>query len=164
MLDKHFRWSAKLKKICIFYKIINYTKTFKLNFLFLTKIFTVNFCLAQVSEWSLRLHSKWYSICFAAFFSQYFSFYTACKVSNMEYFLVRIFLYSVRNRKIRTRKNSVFGHFSRSVRIAWILSFPRYLIIYISIHFKGNWHWKKSGGCKACGRAEKSRARYPRYL
>ena len=42
---------------------------------------------------------------------------------NTEFFLVRIFLYSVRiQKKTRTRKNSVFGHFSRSdfyIFISW---------------------------------------------
>ena len=37
------------------------------------------------------------------------------KCPNTDFFLVRIFLYSVRYRKIQTRKNSVFGHFSHSV-------------------------------------------------
>ena len=38
------------------------------------------------------------------------------KCPNMQFFLVRIFLYSdiqSEYRKIRTRRNSVFGHFSR---------------------------------------------------
>ena len=33
---------------------------------------------------------------------------------NTELFLVRIFLFRTEYRKIRTRNNSVFGHFSRS--------------------------------------------------
>ena len=37
------------------------------------------------------------------------------KCPNTEFFLVRIFLYSVEYRKIRSRNNSVSGHFSRSV-------------------------------------------------
>ena len=37
------------------------------------------------------------------------------KCPNTELFLVCIFLYSVRKKKIRTRKNSVFGHFSPSI-------------------------------------------------
>ena len=37
------------------------------------------------------------------------------KCPNTELFLVYIFLYSVRIRKIQTKKNSVFGHFSPSV-------------------------------------------------
>ena len=37
------------------------------------------------------------------------------KGPNAEFFLVRIFPLSVRIGKIRTRKYSVFGHFSRSV-------------------------------------------------
>ena len=36
------------------------------------------------------------------------------KCPNTDFFLVLIFLYSVRIRKIRTRKDSAFGHFSRS--------------------------------------------------
>ena len=54
---------------------------------------------------------------------------TLCeKCPNTKLFLVRIFLYSDWNlriksefRKIRTRKNSVFGHFSPSVSIATVL-------------------------------------------
>ena len=36
------------------------------------------------------------------------------KFPNRELFLVRIFLYSVQNRKMWTRNNSLFGHFSLS--------------------------------------------------
>ena len=37
------------------------------------------------------------------------------KCRNTEFFLVRIFLYSVQIQEIRSRNNSVFGHFSRSL-------------------------------------------------
>ena len=40
------------------------------------------------------------------------------KCPNMEFFLVRIFLYSD---WIRTRKNSVFAHFSRSVTYSFLM-------------------------------------------
>ena len=43
--------------------------------------------------------------------------------SNTEFFLVRVFLYSDWYRKIRTGKDSVFGHFSRRVQVSvffWI--------------------------------------------
>ena len=39
------------------------------------------------------------------------------KCRNTEFFLVHIFLYSVRIQKIRTRKNTVFGHFSQSAEL-----------------------------------------------
>ena len=41
------------------------------------------------------------------------------KCSNTEFFLVRIFLYSGRILEYTDQKNSVFGHFSRSVYIAY---------------------------------------------
>ena len=49
--------------------------------------------------------------------------YTAWKVSNTEFFLIRISPYSD---WIRTRKNSVFGHFSRSVSV-WATQYPNIL-------------------------------------
>ena len=41
--------------------------------------------------------------------------------SNTEFFLVRVFLSSDWYRKIRTRKDSVFGHFSRRVQVSVFL-------------------------------------------
>ena len=43
------------------------------------------------------------------------------KCPNAEFFLVRIFLYSVQIKEISDQKNSVFGHFSRSVHLVEML-------------------------------------------
>ena len=73
------------------------------------------------------------------------------KCPNTEFFLVRIFLYSdwIRREnlriqaeywKIRTRKNSVFGHFSRSASVMkQLISFHITLFIYFFITVKTTW-------------------------
>ena len=65
------------------------------------------------------------------------------KCPNTEFFLVRIFLhshwiqrftpYSVRYRKIRIRKNSVSGHFSRSVLDPWMGGSYEFMLVRPSV-------------------------------
>ena len=62
------------------------------------------------------------------------------KCPNTEYFLVRIFPYSdwiqSECRKIRTRKNSVFGHFSRSdYIILYYYIILHYIILYYVLYY-----------------------------
>ena len=69
------------------------------------------------------------------------------KCPNAELFLVRIFLYSdwirrftpnsVRIRKIRTRNNSVFGHFSRSGCFSWDIHLNWLHWLYFLIFMEG---------------------------
>ena len=93
--------------------------------------------LAQTKTWSLIVLSKlkrhWYPLSLSVTLHLvlvkpfcYFTLRETCP--NTGFFLVRIFLYSD---WIRTRKNSIFGHFSRSVKFRLFK-----LVLYLTRQFQ----------------------------
>ena len=97
------------------------------------------YCSGMWQLWDLRLHQKVFFLTRGLLNTWLSRSMRAWKVSKCEIFLVRVFLLSdwikiITNiqfeyRKIRPRKNSVFGHFSRS---EWVGHTPLKIVLSFS--------------------------------